>query len=372
MTPTPASSKKGSYLQGLDGLRAFAVLMVMFGHGMTFPAGSLGVDVFFVLSGFLITHLLLREYEGAGKLSLKDFYMRRVLRILPPLMALLAFDGVLRLCFSMPDVLPWWKATLIILLECANFFRGELGSLSHTWSLSVEEQFYMLWPLVLIWLLRSRYRGLWIHLILPSLVIGMANLLRAWLMHIDTYWEKVYGLDIYAFTPARIDGLLIGAVAALVFLPETSDVANRFVRRLSAYRVPEILSVVMVVFILAASPTLLYVGRYGIFSVSVAVLILCITRETTPGILVKLLELPVLRWIGKRSYGIYLYHVPIFGILERYHFDPLVKLSFAFGLSFLIAELSFRYLETPLLRKKEAFRPKESIQQPAMHSLRIR
>jgi peptidoglycan/LPS O-acetylase OafA/YrhL len=201
-----------SHIAALNGLRGIAILSVMFFHATLSGAGGprpsggfLGVDIFFVLSGFLITALLLREWQQNGSIALRAFYARRALRLLPALFALMAVILLLPGVFY-SSVRPWRDA-LITTAYATNWVRafgGEIGFFGHTWSLTIEEQFYVIWPLLLLALLKLRVgrRG-----ILFLVVVGIAvpAVLRVDLWDGPMSVKRLYyGLD------TRFDSLLLG------------------------------------------------------------------------------------------------------------------------------------------------------------------
>src|SRR5438045_1378006 len=176
---------KFGYSASLDGLRALAVLVVMGYHHylQLLPGGNVGVDVFFVLSGFLITSLLIREWNDTARISLRNFYGRRALRLLPALLGLLSVTEVFAL-FRLHNDLFWsvQKAIVGALFYAANWMRvvdiNSMGPLPHTWSLSVEEQFYVFWPPILIILLRHlRRREILIVLFVASTFIAFHRMI---------------------------------------------------------------------------------------------------------------------------------------------------------------------------------------------------
>lgn len=188
-------------IPGLDGLRGVAIVAVFFNHTQALSGGFLGVDLFFALSGYLITSILLNEFEMTNSISLRHFYYRRALRLLPALLVFLAIYG--------PRA--GWRATASTLFYFANWQSFEsLGPLVHTWSLSIEEQFYILWPMALLGMLRLKLSKAQIAVALTCLVITII-LWRLFLLKTCTPWERVYrGTDTHA------DGLLIGCIFALV------------------------------------------------------------------------------------------------------------------------------------------------------------
>jgi len=180
----PASSQpfRLGYRPALDGIRGAAVLAVMLFHfGAPFDQGGfLGVDAFFVLSGFLITALLIEEWSRTGGIAFRRFYTRRALRLLPALFAMLLLVTVVVALIAPRDVQEaTWRGTVVTLLYAANwqkvFSSQSVGLLGHTWSLSIEEQFYVLWPPLLLLLLRHRLSLHWLTLVAAVLAVASAS-----------------------------------------------------------------------------------------------------------------------------------------------------------------------------------------------------
>lgn len=186
----------------LDGVRGIAILAVFLNHTQpTLSGGFLGVDLFFALSGFLITGILLNEFNRTGSISLRSFYYRRALRLLPALVVFLLVCA------------PWahWQATTATMFYFANWHSFEfLGPLVHTWSLSVEEQFYIAWPVVLLLLLRLKLSKTAIAAGLIT-IIALIFIWRLYLLKSGASWERAY-----KGTDTHTEGLLIGCVIALV------------------------------------------------------------------------------------------------------------------------------------------------------------
>jgi len=350
------------YIPGLDGIRAIAVLAVLFYHsGMLFvPGGFLGVDVFFVLSGFLISSLLLQEIERSGAVSFGQFYLRRARRLLPALFATLALSAVLVLLFahdaaaqfrhdavaSMFYVTNWWY-----IFQDLSYFEamGRPPMLQHLWSLAVEEQFYLLWPLALVFLYRWRGR--------PGVgrIALMVSLGSTLLMAIGSFvWNLPADGDasrLYFGTDTHCMGLLLGAALATVWrpgaLPKRIAVPARGV--LWTVAVAALAWLFWIMHTVGQDSAWLYRGGFFVVSALTAVII---ALACHPAIgFGRLLAVQPMRYIGERSYGLYLYHWPIFVITR-----PGIDLPFEgapawilrMGLTFAVAELSYRYLELPI------------------------
>jgi peptidoglycan/LPS O-acetylase OafA/YrhL len=349
-----------SHLAALDGLRGVAILAVMLFHATLyrgpFPSGGfLGVDLFFVLSGFLITALLVQEWQRAGRVALRAFYARRALRLLPAFFALIAVTLLVPGVFYQ-SARPWESAGLAA-LHTTNWimaFGGSLGFFDHTWSLTIEEQFYLLWPPLLVLLLTRRVRR---PVILAVAGIGILapTWLRFELWHDLTSVRRVYyGLD------TRFDTLLIGGLVALLV---SWDLIPRSRRVLTAIRVSAAVSAVVLAVCVATmveESRLTYQGLGSLAAIACACLVLHVVY--CPSRLSRLLlENRPLVWVGRISYGLYLWHFPIFnGVLNPTRMAKLgitgpALLTLRFAIAFLVAALSFSLIERPFLRLKRRF-----------------
>jgi peptidoglycan/LPS O-acetylase OafA/YrhL len=207
----PESLREGlsrPQLPGLDGLRAISAFLVVFYHaGSPLVPGSLGVLAFFVISGFLITWLLLKEYEKYGDVSLKLFYIRRSLRIFPAFYVYWA--GVVGMLWLSHKRLVWPQA-IASLLYVNNYYQAINGdpntALSHTWSLGVEEQFYLLWPLAFVWMAGNRER---------LMKVLAAAIVVVWIHRLTLHFAGVDQGYIYESFDTRADHLLIGCLLAV-------------------------------------------------------------------------------------------------------------------------------------------------------------
>jgi peptidoglycan/LPS O-acetylase OafA/YrhL len=352
--------KSNRYILELDGLRAVAVAAVILHHSFTrhIKGGGLGVDLFFVLSGYLITSLLVAEFYNTKGIRLGFFYLRRACRLLPSVALVLLLTAFI--WWIQPPtgrIWVWWKCASAVAFYYANFFYGNLDCLAPAWSLSVEEQFYFFWPLTLLFLLKSKSPSMIRHatLFLIFLCIGIRALL---------VWNSFSAFPIYTFTPCRGDQLLIGALVALY---AGHPNAKRVVAMLCRYKLPEI---VFVYFLLACvlysgwdTKWYFYIGP-TLNALLFAVLIGCVSYGIKGTVLMKCLGNQAMRWTGKRAYGLYLYHMPLFHFVDVLGLTRglnniaatfLVKLP----LTFIFAALSYAYIESPFLRKRNSFRANE-------------
>ena len=352
------------YLPGLDGLRAIAIIGVLLYHSGVdwMPGGFLGVDVFFVLSGFLITSLILEEYDRSGRVDFRRFYLGRARRLLPAVFVMLIVVGIAVLVFYRDALSAFREDALATVLYLNNWWyivvdqsyfesMGRPPLLKHLWSLSVEEQFYLIWPAIALVLIRRGGRPL-----VRRVAILAALASTAWMAFIAI--RGGYPIDAdpsraYFGTDSHSMGLLVGAALATVWRPG----------RLSTSIPPSARTLVTgigiaMVGVLVAFYTLvgeftpwLYRGGFLALAVFTAVLIAAATHPASP--LGPALGIGVLRYIGRRSYGVYLWHWPIF-MVTRPGIDVPWSEPVAFFVrmtaTFAIAELSYRLVEMPIRR----------------------
>ena len=353
---------KLAYLPGLDGVRAIAIFAVLFYHGgVTWqPGGFLGVDIFFVLSGYLITSILLGELSERGGIDFKKFYGGRARRLLPAFL-LMAFVVVTYAAFFMKDAvattwrdLPWalfGSSNWFYVFHAQNYFEamGRPLLLQHTWSLAVEVQFYLIWPLVLLFVApRMGLTGVrWLAISCACLSFGIMY----WLSTPFDTASSVSLSHTYFGTDSHSLGLFLGA--ALATLPIASASHNE--------QIPKGLSVVIAVVVLTYMVSILHtvnestgnLYQFG-FPLASLMAVFLIALGSHPGLTVgRYLGVLPLRWIGERSYGMYLWHWPIFqgtrpGIDLALTGIP--ALLFRLFLTIVIADLSYRFVEMPVRR----------------------
>jgi peptidoglycan/LPS O-acetylase OafA/YrhL len=370
--PAPAADTQRAhlrYIRGIDGLRALSVLAVIVYHhydvGSTsrgwLPGGFYGVEVFFVVSGYLITSLLLDERSRTGSIDLKAFWFRRARRLLPALFLLLGVVVLFTLIFLRDNALAelksdvvaavtytsnWWQ----IIANRSYFVQaGRPELLKHLWSLAIEEQFYLFWPLIMGVALRKlgRNRTPWV-----VLGVGLSSAAAMALL----YGIGVKGTDLYYATPTRLSGLLLGATLAFFWTPRrvrgTTGKHARVVLDLGG-----LLGLLLLYWSFRYTHDdagTMYKGGFLLVDIAAVLVIAAVVHPRSD--MNRVLGVPLLVWVGLRSYGIYLWHFPIFAVTRPIDLDntfgatPPGWLWFAIrlGLTLGVAELSYRYVEVPI------------------------
>ncbi|HEY1733401.1 MAG TPA: acyltransferase family protein [Acidimicrobiales bacterium] len=345
----------GRYLPGLDGLRAVAVLAVIAYH-LNFSwarGGLLGVGVFFVLSGYLITDLLVAEYRRRQAIALPTFWLKRARRLLPALLVMLfvvtgwvtLFDRA-QLPALRSDLVPgifyysnWW-----FIFQHVSYFAkfGPPSPLGHLWSLAIEEQFYFVWPFVVLAGMK------WVHNRRNQIVIVLAGAVASALA-MGVLFSPTDPTRVYEGTDTRAFALLIGAALALA-LPRTQTFANvtTGARNLLDGAGCVALAGIFVMFWRTDQySAFLYRGGIVLLSVLTAVVIAVVVHPSAR--FGKLLGVEPLRWIGERSYGIYLWHYPVIVLTTPNNAPPnLLRAILQIAASIGLAALSWRYIEQPV------------------------
>ncbi|MBL0385897.1 acetyltransferase [Tumebacillus sp. ITR2] len=349
---------QGRYMAGLDGLRALAVLAVMAYH-LHFkwaPGGLLGVGVFFVLSGYLITDILASQWERDGKLNLRDFWMRRVRRLLPAMLflVLVVVLWVLFVPGSQPSSLAGdvWASVLYInnwwlVFHHVSYFEsfGPPSPLGHLWSLAVEEQFYLLWPFLVALCVKFVPSRAWrTALVLLGAVASAVAMALLYEPGVDPS-RVYYGTDTRAFA------LLIGAALAWVW-PSAKlqeSLAKKARVSLDLAGGAGLLVILLMVWLTNQYQTFLYRGGFVLLSVATAMVVAMLAHPASR--LANVLGAQPLRWLGVRSYGMYLWHYPII-VLTSPAVDTggldvwrsLLQVALTIG----IAALSYEFVEKPI------------------------
>jgi len=354
-------------LPGLDGLRGIAVLAVIIYHAdvSLLVGGFLGVDVFFVLSGFLITTLLIDELTQTNTVDRARFYMRRIRRLFPALFLVLFFSVlvsglfVLDAAYHVRRDLPWaitfvlnWSYLFFEQSYFVNISRPPL--LQHLWSLSVEEQFYVIWPILLVALYKVRIGKLAprVKIFFVSAALAIAS--TAWMIHLSVTNGFPIPNDpsrVYFGTDTHAMGLLVGCAAAALWRYEKLN-ARLTPDRAAALNAIGLVSLAGLAYFFVFVSELnefLYRGGFLVLSLLTASLVLVAAH---PGLKFgAILGNPVLKWFGDRSYGIYLWHWPIF-VLMRSGIDIQWSEPIAFtaktAIVLVVADLSYRFVEMPI------------------------
>lgn len=354
-------------LPGLDGLRGIAVLAVIIYHAdvSLLVGGFLGVDVFFVLSGFLITTLLINELTETNTVDRARFYIRRIRRLMPALFLVLFFSVlvsglfVLDAAYHVRRDLPWamtfvlnWSYLFFEQSYFVNISRPPL--LQHLWSLSVEEQFYVIWPIMLIGLYKVKVGNLTprVKIFIASTVLAIAS--TAWMVYLSVANGFPIPNDpsrVYFGTDTHAMGLLVGCAAAAAWRSERLNV-RLTPDRAAAMNGLGLFSIAgLAYFFLYVSELneFLYRGGFLVLSILTAILVVVAAH---PGLKFgQRLGNPVLKWFGDRSYGIYLWHWPIF-VLMRSGIDIQWPDPVAFvvkiAIVLVIADMSYRFVEMPI------------------------
>lgn len=353
--PTDSAAPRLVYVPAFDGLRAVAVLAVMLFHAQPgwLPGGFIGVDVFFVLSGYLITRLLLVEYGAHGRIAWRRFYGRRARRLAPALLLMLVAYCAWMSLVPGVDMAAHLRDALLAFLYVSNWVRAFDGQalhyLGHTWSLAVEAQFYLLWPLLVLRVLRRNAA--------PASLAAWAALLAlaSWGARLGLLWsgaslERMYnGLDSHA------DGLMAGALLAAGW-----SGASRWWEELPAWARRALLGAAMALLgalIARADWTSPWMSGLGYVAVSLTVVVLLLALGSAePSLLGRLLSTRLLVWVGTISYGLYLWHFPVLRVLQDWELGGWTLVLAGFALTFAPAAASYYLVERPLLRRRGGVR----------------
>lgn len=348
------------YMPGLDGLRAIAVLGIIIYHlnKQWLTGGFLGVDTFFVISGYLITSLLLKEYDDTGIIKLKSFWIRRLKRLLPAVIVLLMVVGTATLLLKSDNIIRvkhdiiaaifyvsnWWY-----IAKDVNYFEQfSFMPLKHLWSLAIEEQFYIFFPVILVTLLltiKKRYKIGFIFWGVSIISLG----LMMFIYSINGDHSRVYfGTD------TRLQTLLLGVILAFLWPPfKLKNDPPKVVK----YVIDSICSLSFIVlillfFIINDETNWIYDGGFYLISILTLFIIASVVHPSTW--IAKIFSNPVLVFIGKRSYSLYLWHFAVISFVHSYYVDGQIPVYVYFidiSLTIIFAELSYRFIETPFRKE---------------------
>lgn len=344
--------KKRKYIKEIDGLRALAVIMVLAYHlKMPFAkSGLLGVTVFFVISGYLITGILINEIEESGGVDLKNFWLRRIRRLLPAVLSMavvMIFVSAVvnRVVFTKGcnDLLSavfgynnWWQ-----IFRKVSYFEnaGAPSPFTHCWSLAIETQFYLIYPILLILLSKARNRGK-VFAAVTAVLALISVVLMGVLYSPDGDPSRVYyGTDTRAFS------LLIGALAAIQKEYHIIKVKLRG-KLWAVIGSISVLILIGMMMLISSYSSFLYYGGQAIVSVLAAFVVYAVTVSRS--LLNIILGSSILKWIGDRSYSIYLWHYPIIVLMSGGKRAAWWIVILEVVLSVAFAELSYRFIETPV------------------------
>jgi len=357
------STSSNRYIQSVDGLRAVAVIAVLLYHlGIDWiPGGFLGVDLFFVISGYVITGLILDSIERSGGLDLRAFYLSRIRRLVPALIAMVVFttiyigvyapETVRRFLNDLPYVFTGTMNWALVNRQ-QDYFEaiGRPPLLQHTWSLAVEAQFYLIWPLVLLFVLRYFGKK---NISFVALAIALASGFALFIYSVQIDIRESAVSHVYFGTDTHSIGLFLGAALAVSWKPQnlTKEISKRaqdFVDLIGVFGFLGLLSAFL--FINESDPTLYRVAfpLTAIFGCATLISVIHPASRFAPILSTK----PAL-WIGERSYGIYLWHWIVFQ-LTRPSLDLVgddwALYSLRVLIVFALADISYRYIETPVRR----------------------
>ena len=399
-----------TYMPSLDGIRALSVLAVIIYHAnkMWLPGGFLGVEVFFVISGYLITLLLLAESEKNGSISLKEFWWRRARRLLPALWVVVLGVVVFAALFQREMLGTLRGDVIAALLYGFNWFQIWVGTsyftsfefvpLRHLWSLAVEEQFYLIWPVVMLIVAKFGKRRL---PIVSSVFFGLAVVLAIYTALVyqpgtisnigDTpnqfmslFGQSVSRIDfLFLGTLTRSSGLLLGAALAIWWRPWLLQNSRAGANKLFDFI--GIGGLAALALMMWRFQTVIegtdegtvgydFLFRGGFFLTDLASLaVIAAAVHPSSKILARSLSNPVLVWLGRRSYGFYLFHWPVFQFYRRFAGKGLTPYEFVVLVLFALAltELSYRYIETPV-RQGAVSRWWAEFRQPAFGAQLVR
>lgn len=350
-TENVINPKQNIYIYGIDGLRALAVIMVLAYH-LKLPfaqGGLLGVTVFFVISGFLITRILISQLETTGTIDLKTFWFKRIRRLYPAILAMVIplilisaiFNRVL-FTKACSDLLPtllgfnnWWQ-----ILKNVSYFEnaGSPSPLTHCWSLAIETQFYLLYPLLLLALSKLENGKKISARVTLALAVISALLLAILFNPAQDPTRVYYGTDTRAFS------LLIGAF--LAFNTQGRRIPKKAARFYESIGVIAVIILLYMMIAINGYSSLLYRGGHALASVLSALVILATLNKAS--LLGKCLSCSPLKWIGDRSYSIYLWHYPIILLISGGAKSNIGITLLEILLSIILAAISYRFIETPI------------------------
>jgi peptidoglycan/LPS O-acetylase OafA/YrhL len=327
-----------SRITPIDGLRGFAVLVVFVYHTLGIPvSGDIGVDIFFTMSGFLISSQIFNEIERTRTINIVKFYLNRVVRLIPAFLAVCALYLAIYYCFgkySYPANETADITTMLGMIFMANIYMAQdlhpIPFLQHTWTLAVEWQFYLAWPLILITLTKCGLKSK------PLMVVSIcAGIVTIWILRLagDRFLQ--------------FDGILLGSLIPLI--KDNKFIVGLFKNRFAGLLIfcPAILVMVAFVFNVAQPYTMLPPKTVVSVMTMIAILFFTINYDS---IYNNIFDNSPMRYFGKISYGLYLYHYPIAALMYSNGFDSKQMLVVGIIVAIPLAEVSWRYMEEPILK----------------------
>ena len=354
--------KNSRYISGFDGLRAIGVIGVILYHLMpyTFTGGYLGVPIFMVVSGYLITDLLVQEWEQNHWINLKSFYLRRVKRLYPGLLTMLLATSAYITLFQRQLLYQLHQIVITNILYVYNWwqighgqsyfdrFANNESPFTHLWTLSIEGQFYLIWPFIVVALIIGvKNKGR-----IARILFGASLVSAIWMAVL--YHPGADPSRLYYGTDTRVFSILLGAATAFLW-PSTAlkqKVVTQQRLLLDGIGLASVLGLLALMFNLNAENGWVYRGGMFAFSLIVCLLVAVVAHPGSDWN--RILTNPIFNWLGKRSYGIYLYQFPVMIFFESYFKNiaahPILYPVIEIGIIFGITELSYRWIEQPLAR----------------------
>ena len=353
ITPLSERSKYG-YIHGLDGIRAIAVLLVIIGHMgfISIIPGGFGVTLFFFISGFLITRLLIAEQEKKGQVQLFNFYTRRFLRLLPALLFMILIStGIMTALGDAPRMRDFFSS-LIYMMNYNNIalgFAGEIqtGPWGHLWSLAVEEHFYLFFPLLIV-MFGKRFDKT-INLCL--LLCGAALIWRC-MTYYGTNFPRKYN---YFATETRIDSILYGCLLSLLLHFNPHGAWRKW---LTGWAPLLLAALTLGVCFVLRGEGFRQTLRYSLQGMALFIVILNLYYFKPLHFSFRILDLPILRWIGRMSYGLYLWHIPALYFANNYF--GLAEGTVLYAATAMVITLSYTYVsyhgvEQPIIQLRKRY-----------------
>lgn len=350
---------KKHYFPGLDGLRAIAVIAIIIFHlnPKWLPGGYLGVDTFFIISGYLITTLLIKEYEATGSIHLIKFWIKRMKRLLPPVLFMMfiviqyiiLFDRTLLfqikkdMYAALLYLSNWWY-----IFDGLDYFRSlEPRPLKHLWSLAIEEQFYLIFPIGLLWLFKSFRKKS--YLLIIFFVISLISMALMWLLYNPA--ESIS--RIYFGTDTRLQTLLLGVMLAMIWpaYKLKTNPPKQLLIIIDLLGLIGMLFLIRAFFVFTEHSTSVFQG--GLYVIGLLTLLFIMASVHPSTMIAKILSLPALVWVGKYSYSLYLWHYPIIVLLQSHYVNgqiPWYVHTVSIILTIFMALLSYHLIEQPFRR----------------------